>query len=140
MTDDTDTIKALVISVDGMCHLVDLPGSGSKNALGARQSIVGGMIEAVYFGPPGSDTRDGVMWINEEGKYTFGPDGYNGLATDLARHVLMVDDWIAGPIAIVGDAEHGNEASVPSWVVETVRSFPGAIWAGEAPAPTEETQ
>lgn len=41
-----------------------------------------------------------------------------------------------GPVAIVGDAEHGNEASVPSWIVETVRSFPDTIWAGA----TEETQ
>lgn len=126
----TTTLNALVIEPNGRSYVKEIPRSGQPGSLEARQEVVGGYIEAFPV-----ETTDGkksaCMYLNEEGKYTIGPDGYNGLATDLVRHLLQFGDWICGTVVIVGNGQMGHDADVPEWVVKKVKAFPDCRWSDQ---------
>lgn len=128
------TVTALVIEPSmgesgQRCRLVQLPTDG--DALPTLQKIVGGYIESFSFGKPGESNWDCHLWINEEGKYTLGENYYNGLATDLVRHLLLPRDWICGTVIVAADDGHGNDADVPDWVVDKIRSWPDCRWVDD---------
>ena len=77
------------------------------------QSLVGGLIEPVTL-------RDGpTMYANEEGRYLFGPDDFNSIATDVAglggrTDLLLLG--LLGPVVIVGPLDsEGDDTDVTDY-------------------------
>jgi len=95
---------AMLMPVCGPASVQEIDGS-----LASLQKLVGGYIQAIKLTPCV------VGYINEDGKATglF----FNKTAT-WACHQLAVglaeDDYIVGPMVIVGVDENGDEASVPA--------------------------
>lgn len=81
--------------------------------------FVGGFIEILPF--PG----EAHCYINEEGKVKGLP--LNHSATMLGHAVIGIalDDFIAGPMVILGSDPEGDEASVPQAAIDTVNSVLG---------------
>ena len=83
------------------------PRNGRTFALDELQGLVGGYIE-------GLRTRDGWMFINEDGKRL--RLAYNELATEVMRGLIADDDYIVG-VAIIctpleaGATDEDDEAS-----------------------------
>lgn len=80
------------------------------SSLEGKQEIVKGWIEPVDLHTP-SGEYVGTMWVNEEGRYVFGPDDFNSIASDVAglmgRSDLMLTG-ILGPVLVVGPADPSN--------------------------------
>lgn len=125
------SVRALVIQPNGDCYLEELPQTGDRT-LEVRQAIVGGFIEPLGFNRAPGKPYDATLWLNENGKFEYGPDGYNGLATDLVRHVLFPRDYITGPVYVTGDDGSPDDADVPEWVVAKVATYPDCRWIGES--------
>lgn len=109
------------------CRLVEIP-TDERHSLPMLQEIVGGYIDVLHL-PQSGDNRLAHMWIHDEGKFVYGADGYNGLATDLMRALLAVGDYITGPVVICGTGKNGYDMSVPGWVVSKVKRFPDSRWS-----------
>lgn len=78
------------------------------------QDVVGGLIEWITIDP--DYTNDG-FYLNDEGKLMQLP--VNGVATFLARSVLMPGDWISGTVALLGPADEegrNTEADTDHWL------------------------
>lgn len=82
-------------------------------------SSVGGMIEAISM-PDGA-----VAYLHEEGKYRFTEADINDVATVLAHEFksIMVDDFIVGPLVIVGYDDEGETVSVPAEFVKRLQDM-----------------
>lgn len=100
-------------------HAVDL---ADDRKLQAMQGIVGGLIENVMWvdAPRGVD-----VYANEEGK-NLGLPG-NSRATHMLRLSLMIGDWIAGDVLVIGvDHREGESCDLPDTVtVDLIRRVCG---------------
>ena len=88
------------------------------SSLNDAQAIVGGLIEAV-------DLTFGTMYVNEEFLYSFGPDDFNSIATDVTglggRPDLMLQG-ILGPVYIAGwTDEDGWDTNVTDQARRAIR-------------------
>lgn len=111
-------IKVLIIKPDESITIQEI-----SPTLENLQSIVGGYIELIPFGPMAN------AYINEDGIALNLPR--NQLATMLAEHflnkmgrILLRGDYIKGTMIVVGlSDDEGNNTDVPSDVVDEVDSF-----------------
>lgn len=72
------------------------------------QELVGGFLQTIKVAP------DTVMFINKEGKIDDLP--FNGLATCVAKDVLMPGDIILGNAVLIGVDPNGSSVEVsPRW-------------------------
>lgn len=97
-------MRGIVIPADNDLPIkaIDL---ADDNHLAAMQGVVGGLIEGVMW----VDAPHGVdVYANEEGKI-LGLAG-NARATHLLRRSLMIGDWIAGDVLIIGVDHNEGEA------------------------------
>lgn len=109
--------KGIYISPDKTVEERDFSG------LKSLQEAVKGYIEAVTL-------SDGsAMWVNEEYLYSFGPEAFNSIATDVAglggRPDLLLRG-ILGPVVIQGPADHNGNTLPPTdkarrWVHRVAR-------------------
>lgn len=95
---------------------------GDFNRLSELQEIVGGMIEMLPFSPPASGAH---CYINEEGKLIGLP--LNELATLLMRDIISYDDFIVGPMVVLGSDDFGGEDDVPNDAVQYIQQVLGPV-------------
>jgi len=94
---------AMIMPANGPASVCEIDGT-----LASLQKLVGGYIEAVKLTPCV------VGYVNEDGKAMGLP--LNKMATWTCRRLcvgLADDDYIAGPMVILGHDENGDEASIP---------------------------
>lgn len=95
-------MRAYLIPVEGKIQTLDV-----EDTLETWQRLVDGYIEALAIPDDGALTA----YINEEGKFT---QPINRVATDYMLPRLYPNDYIAGPMVIVGfDARTGEHRDAP---------------------------
>lgn len=105
-------MKALIVTHDGDVNVLD-----SEFNYEEIRDVVGGYIEAVYFGP---DNDHFFAYINEEGKMLDLPE--NEIVTRFwynsgAR--ILIGDYIAGNAIFFGEVDdNGDQTDVPQDVID----------------------
>jgi hypothetical protein len=98
------TIRAAVVRPDDSIEFVEI----GRDSLEDRQKLVGGDIEGVMVSwePPVNG------YLSANGKYNGA--GYNRLATLVLADCISSDDYIAGPLLLVGPyTRTGNDTDLP---------------------------
>lgn len=115
-------MKALAIYPDKRVEEIEILPDTS---LEQKQEVVQGWIEPVDLRKRSGEYA-GTMWVNEEGRYCFGPDDFNSIATDVAglcgRFDLLATG-VLGPVIIVGPARFetdGSDTDITDWLREQV--------------------
>lgn len=122
MTDtksSVDTIRAAVIHPSREVQFIDL----ERDSLEARQEIVGGDIQGICVQHDEDGSTVAVGYINEEGKYQ--GCAYNPLATLLMHPHITADDFMVGPLIVIGPpgGEDGEDTDLPERTADVLRSL-----------------
>lgn len=109
------SVKGLLIEVNTPPLVVSIDANDS---LATLQKLVGGFIEGIS----GSDWATWHAYCNEEGKIHGLPP--NWLATNLAHKLGWPEgDILCGSVVILGGGDEGEEADVPTSVIELAREL-----------------
>jgi hypothetical protein len=123
---------ALRITSDQGVERVDLPeNGGDAKRLAAMQACVGGFIELVH-----TPTVTVSVFVNEEGKFTFGDDPPNRLGQAVFQALggrLFPNDWIAGPVLVCGFRDRdGETVGLDEGLAQHIEGIGQALTRGDA--------